>query len=331
MNDMLRENINHKKKQKTGKTLNLYFHSRCFDGVVSAALVTDCLRDYNDYNYFPVNYHLKNEWLSTTLESPSCIVDFLYHHNADLFWDHHDTTFLHNDVEKDYNKRTGRYIKWDPTKESCAELIFETFNKPAKHDRIVKWAHIIDGARYKDPDEAVNGFSNHNEMKIALLLSEADDNIQILIIELLRENAEGNLEEILNIKPIKNLFDKVFTKYRTGLERILKSVKSIDDIAEFEVEENSETIIPRYAAFLRAPKARYSLGLIRRKNSAKITMMRNPWIEFESVNLGKLSEQFGGGGHHRVGSIVIPNGSYAKIRNIKDTIHKQLSESVYAI
>jgi nanoRNase/pAp phosphatase (c-di-AMP/oligoRNAs hydrolase) len=44
------------------------------------------------------------------------------------------------------------------------------------------------------------------------------------------------------------------------------------------------------------------------EGSTKITTMRNPWLDFESPDLGKFMQRFGGGGHKRVGSVVLENG-----------------------
>lgn len=38
---------------------------------------------------------------------------------------------------------------------------------------------------------------------------------------------------------------------------------------------------------------------------AKILVMRNPWLEFESVPLGEICARFGGGGHQRVGAVAL--------------------------
>ncbi len=74
-----------------------------------------------------------------------------------------------------------------------------------------------------------------------------------------------------------------------------------DGILLFSVD-GSDGIVSRYAPFTVAPDAKYSLGVIKTGERAKITAMRNPWIEFPSVPLGEVFRRFGGGGHHRVAS-----------------------------
>jgi hypothetical protein len=72
----------------------------------------------------------------------------------------------------------------------------------------------------------------------------------------------------------------------------------------FDVD-SSDVLINRYAPYLFFPKARYSLGMVRTTDGIKITAMRNPWLQFPSVYLGKIFERFGGGGHRRVGSLLL--------------------------
>lgn len=48
------------------------------------------------------------------------------------------------------------------------------------------------------------------------------------------------------------------------------------------------------------------MGIIRYADGARVTAMRNPWREFKSVPLGKIFSRMGGGGHARVGSVILP-------------------------
>jgi nanoRNase/pAp phosphatase (c-di-AMP/oligoRNAs hydrolase) len=92
---------------------------------------------------------------------------------------------------------------------------------------------------------------------------------------------------------------------QTGLDRVSQTVH-LDgaDIAVFNVD-SSDVLINRYAPYYFFPKARYSLGIVRNIDGTKITAMRNPWLQFPSVYLGKIFERFGGGGHRRVGSLLL--------------------------
>src|SRR5690348_4888820 len=92
------------------KTATLYFHSHCFDGLVSATLAWVLLESegWDFQEFIPVNYDIRATWLSGSLKKPAAVVDFLYHPEAAFWADHHVTTFLNEPVQADFAKRRGR-------------------------------------------------------------------------------------------------------------------------------------------------------------------------------------------------------------------------------
>jgi hypothetical protein len=95
------------------------------------------------------------------------------------------------------------------------------------------------------------------------------------------------------------------SRLEAGIERLRRGARlEHDGLVIFDVDA-SEVSVSRYAPYLLFPNARYSAGIVRSKDGAKVTAMRNPWIEFDSVPLGPICAQLGGGGHHRVGSIAL--------------------------
>jgi len=119
---------------------------------------------------------------------------------------------------------------------------------------------------------------------------------------------------------VRRRTNEVRLKTREGLRLMESSVLLTDDgIVEFDV--NSEgTIVNRYAPFYFYQHARYSAGLVRWPNHAKITTMRNPWMDFQSVNLGAICARYGGGGHQRVGSIVLDMDRQSQAAEILHTV-----------
>jgi hypothetical protein len=102
---------------------------------------------------------------------------------------------------------------------------------------------------------------------------------------------------------------------RRGQERLGDAIHLTDnEIAVFDVNAD-DVLVNRYAPFVFYPNARYSAGIIRAGGKAKITTMRNPWLEFPSAPLGELCVQLGGGGHRRVGSVLLGNRDAAELLN----------------
>jgi hypothetical protein len=75
------------------------------------------------------------------------------------------------------------------------------------------------------------------------------------------------------------------------------------NVAILRVEERPDSVVSRYAPYVAFPNAYYSVMCSHSAGVTKITAMRNPWIQFDSVPLGPLLAQFGGGGHDRVASV----------------------------
>ncbi len=288
---------------------HIYFHSPCFDGIVSAVLISDYFESCDLWScsrLHSVNYHLKNSWLETDLEKPAAVVDFLYHSKADFWADHHPTTFLSDHALTEYKKNKSPSFIYDSSAPSCAMLLWnhlkESFNYRNKQLReLVKWSERTDAARYDSVKQAIFGKEPALRINSGLVLSDKSNYCERLV----RNLRHLTLEEVANLDEVQNKYELTQNLTKLGLKRIEKSIKLDDDgIATFDVTQG-ETLVHRYAPFHFFPDARYSAGIVRSKNRTRITAMRNPWLEFESVLLGNIFAQVGGGGHQRVGTVVL--------------------------
>ena len=109
-----------------------------------------------------------------------------------------------------------------------------------------------------------------------------------------------------------------------GLDRFATHVSLKDGIAVFDVD-CQDVMVSRYAPYHFYPEARYSIGILRYKDGAKITAMRNPWKDFPSVPLGKLFEEHGGGGHRRVGSVLLRGEQLEHSQTVLDELLRQIA------
>ncbi len=303
---------------------HLYFHSPCFDGIVSAVLAWDFLETRQGWapvTFHPVNYHLRERWLSSTLEKPCAIVDFLYNPQA-VFWaDHHLTTFLDEDARRDFERRTSQTLVYDNRADSCAGLLWrhlagELGYRNSRYEAIVRWAEKTDAARYESVHEAI--FSHAPALRINTGLALGDQ--QGYCEGLVRALRERTLEEVADFPDVQRRFAEVQSLMQVGLDRFSKAARlESDGIVVFDVDTKG-AIISRYAPYYFFPDARYSAGIVRRDGGATITAMRNPWREFQSVFLGKICEELGGGGHRRVGSVVLRGHAACEASAILDRL-----------
>ena len=85
-----------------------------------------------------------------------------------------------------------------------------------------------------------------------------------------------------------------------------------------------DATVSRFAPYYFFPQARYSIGLTRHQNTVRITAMRNPWLTFESIPLGKVFKRYGGGGHQRVASLVLAGERARMAEQVADEILRDM-------
>jgi hypothetical protein len=297
--------------------VHLYFHSPCFDGIVSAAIASDYLEQVKGFpqtQLHAANYHLRDQWLGTELSRPAAVVDFLYHPGAKFWVDHHSTAFLSDETRRDYEERRGSDILYDHSASSCAVLIWkhwgEVLPRPAAHYKtLVEWADRIDSARYESVDEAVGLEAPAMQINLALAMYKGDAFSQHLVWLFRTEP----IESVAKRTEVHAAFVRGRHLQRLGQERLGASMRlTADGIVVFDVDAQ-EVLVNRYAPFRFFPQARYSVGIVRSPGRSKLTAMRNPWIEFPSAPLGELCVSLGGGGHRRVGSVLVRDKDPAEL------------------
>ena len=76
------------------------------------------------------------------------------------------------------------------------------------------------------------------------------------------------------------------------------------------------------------PESTYSVGLSKSSFRVKVSVGSNPWSPAEpTVNLAKVCERYGGGGHARVGAISFPPNRFDEARQAADEIVAELRAS----
>jgi len=312
---------------------HIYFHSPCFDGTVSCVLTQDFLeaRGSKVEDLIPVNYDVKRSWLATSLKSSAAVVDFLYHPQAEFWADHHVTTFLSAEAELHFKSRKSPFVVYDSTAGSCAGLLWrqllDRFSyRNNFYEPLVHWAEKIDAARYDSVQEAVLGDNSALRIRSSLALEDA----QKYSVDLAHALRRQTMDEVAELPWVHDRVQRARNLLQAGLDRFSKSCHLESDIAVFDVDA-SDVLINRYAPYLFFPHARYSIGILRTGDKTKITAMRNPWWEFSSLPLGPMFEKLGGGGHQRVGSLVLPLDRSAEAPQIVKTLVNEMSQSGTAV
>lgn len=134
---------------------------------------------------------------------------------------------------------------------------------------------------------------------------------------LLRQLRNHDLSYVASLDEIKSRDGKVRRSILSGLQSVKAKLRvEPGDVAVFDVRRRADQVISRYAPYYFAPKARYSIAVIRSPQSIRITAMRNPLRRFRSIPLGRAFAKFGGGGHERVGAVQLSAEHHNRVGDV---------------
>ncbi len=312
-----------------GESASLYLHFPCFDGIVSGVLAWEFLEKQLGWrikNIEPINYDARHHWLNTKLPPNAGVVDFLYNPSATFWADHHPTTFLTKESKLDFElNKKHRYLFYDDKSPSCAELLLNVAGNMGadlrRFEDMVNWANKIDSAGYESVDEAIFGLQPAIRIDQSLAC-DSDKRYCELLLTHLRYHT---LEEVANLPEVNMRFQQVRQRVKLGIDRVEPLTRLINgNIAVLQAVEEKPEIIHRYAPYHFYPQASYSIAEIRTARGTKITAMRNPWKQFESVHLGHIFDKYGGGGHKRVASLFVRSDE--AVGNFVDEIAAEILE-----
>lgn len=315
------------------RELTIYLHFPCFDGVASAVLAGEALRVTGNLRLgrvIPVSYEMRREWLNLRLPKPSAIVDFLFHPDAAFWADHHSTTFVSESAKKQFESRsrTNRFL-YDSSAASCASVLWNAcgqyISTREPYFEIVQWANKIDSAAYDSVEEAILGDAPALRINRSLFI-----NPDLFYCEfLVRTIASKGLAATARHDEVTKRDDAARKKVMRGLQIAKRETRLFGNVAVLRFDETPNAMVSRYAPYVRFPAARYSITCFRSSRFTKITAMRNPWLLFDSIPLGELLGAFGGGGHQRVGSVIVQDNDKAEV--IVDSLINAINRQQVAV
>ncbi|HVZ19071.1 MAG TPA: hypothetical protein VG897_18280, partial [Terriglobales bacterium] len=203
----------------------------------------------------------------------------------------------------EHNQSTKKF--YDPDYRSCTKFIAATAEKrfgfnPKPVEDVVNWADIIDGALYQSAGVAVE--MKEPAMKLTMVIESTQD--PTFIPRLIPLLASKPLAEIPHEPFVAELIPPLMDRHEKSIDIIRQHSECIDGTIFFDVTgydlEGYNKFIPYYLH----PESTYSVGLSRSSFRTKVSVGSNPWATNEpTVNLAKVCERYGGGGHARVGAI----------------------------
>lgn len=299
--------------------LFIYFH-RDFDGMVSAALLTDIFKKlgkYKQFSYIPVDFHLQDEWLNRRLEQPSAVLDFFYHPDAKYCYDHHVSAISEQyfgQVDSD-NICLNMNFKSTP---AILKYKFEHVFDFSSYYDVLKWSDIIDNSEYESPKDLYD--SNNKYILLNKLISyyqhnNEDESMTTMIPYLL-----DHTEQYLALH--NDLIEGISQEERAVIQQLRGAMRLEHPVC---IVDQSGTSFPvqRFIGYYYYPDLDYQLILYRKNEKYMVNMGRNPWKEFQSRNMGQLASKYGGFGRKDVGGIIA--NTYEEAHSLVNVLMRELT------
>jgi hypothetical protein len=319
--------------------VRVFYHDKCFDGASSAALFSRFYRERirNDVDFvFSGLLHragaLFNE--NDFNGDENAIVDFKYSSSPRITWwfDHHESAFLSPADAAHFEQDQSNRKFYDPDFKSCTSFIATIaeqrfgFN-PAPVAELVKWTDIIDGALYPDARTAVE--MREPAMKLTMII-EATQNPD-LVPRLIPLLATKPLGEILKEPFVAPLLPPLLERHQHSMQVLRERTELKDGTLFFDISDQDLEGYNKFVPYYLQPESIYSIGLSKSTFRMKVSVGSNPWAPAEPVvNLAKICERYGGGGHARVGAISFDVSQQDAARKAAQEILAELRAAVRA-
>lgn len=292
--------------------VKVFYHDRCFDGASSAALFSrfyaERIRNNCEFVYSGLLHRAGALFNEADFDGDeNAIVDFKYSSSPKITWwfDHHESAFLSPDDAAHFEQDQGNCKFYDPSFKSCTSFIATVaeqrfgFN-PAPVAELVQWTDIIDGAMYKDAKSAVE--MREPAMQLTMVIESTQD--PAFLPKLIPLLARKPLGEVIREPFVASLLPPLLERHRSSMETLRERIESKDGTLFFDVTDQELEGYNKFVPYYLHPESIYSVGLSKSSFRVKVSVGSNPWAPSPPrVNLAKVCERYGGGGHARVGAI----------------------------
>ena len=318
-------------------------HNHCFDGACSAAVFTkfhrECVGGASDYDYVGLQHGPKGG-VDEAVFGPgeNAIVDFRYTQSAKLTWwfDHHQSAFATPEDRAAYEAGQLGPLRdrqfFDPLYVSCTSWIAAVGKAQFGFDtggleELLKWADIIDGARFTSAESAVE--MKAPAMKLALVIENATDTEFIpRVIPLLTEMP---FAEIVEQPFVQEKIGPLWDQHLQSMALVRERAVLEGGVVYMDLSDRKTEALNKFIPYYYHPEATYLVVLSRSNARVKISVGTSPWTTEPAdrlVNLAAVCESFGGGGHARVGAISLRADELERGRAIAEGIAADLRAAV---
>jgi hypothetical protein len=292
--------------------VRVFYHDKCFDGACSAALFTrfyrERIRGDVDFVFSGLLHRAGALFDEKQFDGDeNAIVDFKYSSSPNITWwfDHHESAFLSQADAAHFEQDQSNRKFYDPAFKSCTSFIAmvaeERFGfDPSPVSELVQWTDIVDGAMYQDAKSAVEMQAPAMKLTMAIEAS-SDRNFVKSLIPLLAYNP---LAKILEEPFVAAVLPPLLERHQRSIEILRQRMEETDGTVFFDITDLDLEGYNKFIPYYLHPDSIYSIGVSKSSFRVKVSVGSNPWSKREpTVNLARICERYGGGGHARVGAI----------------------------
>ena len=196
---------------------------------------------------------------------------------------------------------------------------------PAPVADLVHWTDVIDGALYPDAKTAVE--MEAPAMKLTMVIESAPDHG--FVPNLIPLLASKSLGEILQEPFVAPLLAPLLKRHELSIGILKERTECKDGTIFFDVTDHDLEGYNKFIPYYLHPESVYSVGLSKSSFRVKVSVGSNPWAPQEpEVNLARICERYGGGGHARVGAISFNVNQHAAAIKASQEIVEELRSAI---
>jgi hypothetical protein len=317
--------------------VRVFYHDKCFDGASSAALFSrfyrERIRSDAEFEFTGLVHRAGALFDEKQFDGDeNAIVDFKYSSSPKITWwfDHHMSAFLSPADAEHFEQTDSNRKFYDPDYKSCTSFIamiaeqhFGFDPKPVAD--LVHWTDVIDGALYADAKTAVE--MQAPAMKLTMVIESAPDHG--FVPKLIPLLATKPLGEILEEPFVAPLLPPLLKRHELSIGILRERSECKEGTIFFDVTDLELEGYNKFVPYYLHPESVYSVGISKSSFRVKVSVGSNPWARQEpEVNLAKVCERYGGGGHARVGAISFNVNQHAAAIKASQEIVSELREAI---
>jgi hypothetical protein len=312
--------------------LEILYHGNCFDGCASAALFGRFYREHEaarpaEARYRPLQHQQGDPFPADAFAADvvAC-VDFRFSPRLDWWFDHHASAFPAPADRAAYEAGPRDRWFWDPAAPSCTGFIARTLRdrrgwRAGDLEELVRWADVIDAARFESPAQAVR--LEEPALRIMTLLEATrDPELPTRVIEAMQRRP---LAEIAAEPWVTGPLGPILERHRESVGEVRRRARCEGGVVEIDLADEPTGPTNKFIAYDLYPEARYAVVVSRDPKRTKVSVGSNPWARPpRSHDISRICERYGGGGHPVVGAVSLGPDRIEDARRIAGEIARTL-------